>query len=119
MSQRLRCFGLAEKWFQYASPESVGISSEAVERLIDTMCLNEKDQETHSFMIIRHKKIIAEGGKDKKSKGKKATTAKKTTATKKTGSAASNRSSSSKTKKSSTAKKTSAKKASSDKSASK
>ena len=65
------------------------------------------------------KKIIAEGGKDKKSKGKKATTAKKTTATKKTGSAASNKSSSSKTKKSSTAKKTSAKKASSDKSASK
>lgn len=65
------------------------------------------------------KKIIAEGGKNKKSKGKKATTAKKTTATKKTGSAASNKSSSSKTKKSSTAKKTSAKKASSDKSASK
>ena len=65
------------------------------------------------------KKIIAEGGKDKKSKGKKATTAKKTTATKKTGSAASNKSSSSKTKKASTAKKTSAKKASSDKSASK
>ena len=65
------------------------------------------------------KKIIAEGGKDKKSKGKKATTAKKTTATKKTGSAASKKSSSSKTKKASTAKKTSAKKASSDKSASK
>ena len=52
---------MTEKWFQYASPESVGVSSEAVERLIDTMCLNEKDQETHSFMIIRHKKIIAEG----------------------------------------------------------
>ncbi len=52
---------MTEKWFRYASPESVGISSEAVERLIDTMCLNEKDQETHSFMIIRHKKIIAEG----------------------------------------------------------
>ena len=65
------------------------------------------------------KKIIAEGGKNKKSKGKKATTAKKTTATKKTGSAASKKSSSSKTKKASTAKKTSAKKASSDKSASK
>ncbi len=52
---------MAEKWFEYASPESVGISSAAIERFIDTMCEHEEDQETHGFTIIRHKKIVAEG----------------------------------------------------------
>ena len=33
---------MAGKWFQYATPESVGISSKAVEKLIDTMCLNDR-----------------------------------------------------------------------------
>ena len=52
---------MSEKWFGYATPESVGISSEAIEKLIDTMCLHKEDQETHGFTIIRHKKIVAEG----------------------------------------------------------
>ena len=52
---------MSEKWFEYASPESVGISSEAIEKLIDTMCQHREDQETHGFTIIRHKKIVAEG----------------------------------------------------------
>ena len=52
---------MANKWFQYATPESVGISSAAIEKLIDTMCAHAEDEETHGFTIIRHKKIVAEG----------------------------------------------------------
>ena len=52
---------MSEKRFEYASPESVGISSAAIERLIDTMCAHTGDEETHGFTIIRHKKIVAEG----------------------------------------------------------
>ena len=52
---------MSEKYFQYATPESVGISSAAIERLIDTMCEHVADEETHGFTIIRHKKIVAEG----------------------------------------------------------
>lgn len=52
---------MSDKWFQYATPESVGISSAAIEKLIDTMCQHTDDQETHGFTIIRHKKIVAEG----------------------------------------------------------
>ncbi len=52
---------MIEKYFEYATPESVGISSAAIEKLIDTMCQHKADQETHGFLIIRHKKIVAEG----------------------------------------------------------
>ena len=52
---------MSKKYFQYASPESVGISSAAIERLIDTICQHTADEETHGFTIIRHKKIVAEG----------------------------------------------------------
>lgn len=52
---------MSEKWFEYATPESVGISSAAIEKLIDTMCQHTGDEETHGFTIIRHKKIVAEG----------------------------------------------------------
>ena len=48
-------------WFEYDTPESVGISSDNIQRLIDTMCLHEPGQETHGFTIIRHNKIVAEG----------------------------------------------------------
>ena len=34
---------MSKKYFQYASPESVGISSAAIERLIDTMCEHIRD----------------------------------------------------------------------------
>ena len=52
---------MGKGWFETATPESVGISSAAIERLIDTMCMHKEFQETHSFMIIRRKKIVAEG----------------------------------------------------------
>jgi len=49
------------RYFTTATPESVGISSAAIEKVIDAMCMHTECQETHSFMIIRHRKIIAEG----------------------------------------------------------
>jgi len=49
------------KWFQTATPESVGISSASVKRLVDTMCNHKEFRENHGFMIIRKKKIIAQG----------------------------------------------------------
>ena len=52
---------MSAKWFQYATPESVGISSESIQKFIDQMCRHTADQEIHGFTIIRHKKIVAEG----------------------------------------------------------
>ena len=52
---------MSYKWFGTATPESVGISCAAIEKLIDTMCLHKENQETHGFMIIRRKKIVAQG----------------------------------------------------------
>ena len=49
------------KWFEKATPESVGISSASVQKVVDTMCSHKEFRENHSFMIIRKKKIIAEG----------------------------------------------------------
>jgi len=48
-------------YFTYATPESVGISSDGIQKLIDTMCMRVPGQETHGFTIIRHKKIVADG----------------------------------------------------------
>lgn len=49
------------KWFETATPESVGVSSESVQKLVDTMCSHKEFRENHSFMIVRKKKIIAQG----------------------------------------------------------
>ena len=52
---------MKKRWFASATPESVGISSVGVQKLIDTMCFYEPGRETHGFMIIRNRKIVAEG----------------------------------------------------------
>lgn len=52
---------MENRWFKTATPESVGISSEGILRLIDAMYLQEEGREIHGFMIIRNKKIVAEG----------------------------------------------------------
>ena len=51
---------MTNRWFESATPESVGISSEGIERLIDAMYIQEEGREIHGFMIIRNKKIVAE-----------------------------------------------------------
>ena len=50
---------MRENEFKRAAPESVGISSESILRLIDH--LEEDYSEIHSLMIMRHDQIIAEG----------------------------------------------------------
>lgn len=52
---------MPNRWFESATPESAGISSEGIERLIDAMYLQEEGREIHGFMIIRGNKIVAEG----------------------------------------------------------
>ena len=46
--------------FERSSPESVGIPSEAIERLLDSLEA-EPNTEPHGLMIMRHGKICAEG----------------------------------------------------------
>ena len=46
-------------YFQDASPESLGISSEGIRRFLDRM--EEKNIELHSFMVVRHGKCAAKG----------------------------------------------------------
>ena len=46
-------------YFQDASPESLGISSEGILRFLDRM--EEKNIELHSFMVVRHGKCAAKG----------------------------------------------------------
>ncbi|MBO5879575.1 MAG: serine hydrolase [Clostridia bacterium] len=52
---------MKNRWFETATPESVGISSWGILRLIDAMYFQEEGREIHGFLIIRNKKIIAEG----------------------------------------------------------
>lgn len=44
-----------------ATPESCGISSENIINFIEEMCQGLPNQETHSFMLIRHGKLLFEG----------------------------------------------------------
>ncbi len=48
-------------FIQRATPESCGISSENIINFIEALCQGEENQETHSFMLIRHGKLLAEG----------------------------------------------------------
>lgn len=50
---------MERKEFERVSPEQEGISSAAIEKFIDA--LEESGTEMHGLMILRHKKVIAEG----------------------------------------------------------
>lgn len=47
--------------FPKATPEECGISSKDIINFIEAICQAEEDQETHSFLLIRHGKLICEG----------------------------------------------------------
>ena len=49
------------KFFERATPEECGISSESIINFIEAMCQGEENQETHSFLLLRHGKIVCEG----------------------------------------------------------
>lgn len=49
------------KFFEKVTPESCGVSSKNIVGFIEAMCKGMDDQETHSFMLVRHGKILAEG----------------------------------------------------------
>ncbi len=44
-----------------ATPESCGISSKNILKFVEAICQGLPDQETHSFMLIRHGKMLFEG----------------------------------------------------------
>lgn len=46
---------------QTATPESCGIHSKDITNFVKAMCCPKENQETHSFMLIRHGKIVFEG----------------------------------------------------------
>ena len=48
-------------FLEKATPESWGISSKDIVNFIKTMCQGLENQETHSFMLIRHGKLVCEG----------------------------------------------------------
>ena len=50
---------MKRKEFERSTPESVGIPSEAVEKLLDSLCSG--FTEMHGLMIMRHGKVCAEG----------------------------------------------------------
>lgn len=52
---------MKKRWFESATPESVGISSDAIQKMIDSMYMTEKGREIHGFMLIRNSKVVAEG----------------------------------------------------------
>ena len=49
------------KFFEKATPESCGISSKNIIGFIEAMCKGLEDQETHSFLLLRHGKLVCEG----------------------------------------------------------
>ena len=49
------------RFFEKVTPESCGVSSKNIVGFIEAMCKGMDDQETHSFMLIRHGKLLAEG----------------------------------------------------------
>ena len=52
---------MIKKPFERVSPESVGIRSQDVSRLLDRLSLFPAGQEPHHFLLIRHGKVAAEG----------------------------------------------------------
>ncbi len=47
--------------FPKATPEECGISSKNIIKFIEALCQGQEDQETHSFLLIRHGKLVCEG----------------------------------------------------------
>ena len=47
--------------FKNATPESCGINSKDILNFIKDICKGENNQETHSFLMIRHGKLVFEG----------------------------------------------------------
>ena len=48
-------------FFEKATPESCGISSKNLINFVEALIKGPEDNETHSFMIIRHGKLVCEG----------------------------------------------------------
>ena len=48
-------------FFEKATPESCGISSKNIIDFVETICQAQGDLETHSFLLIRHGKLVCEG----------------------------------------------------------
>ncbi len=49
------------KFFEKATPESCGISSKNIIDFVEALCQGLENQETHSFLLIRHGKLVCEG----------------------------------------------------------
>ncbi len=47
--------------FPTATPEQCGISSQNIIDFIEAICQGQEDQETHSFLLLRHGKLVSEG----------------------------------------------------------
>lgn len=52
---------LSPEIFERVSPEICGVSSKDIINFIGALCNPPQGQETHSFMLLRHKKVLAEG----------------------------------------------------------
>ncbi len=48
-------------FLEKATPESCGISSKNIIDFVEALCQGLEDQETHSFLLIRHGKLVCEG----------------------------------------------------------
>ena len=48
-------------FFEKVTPESCGVSSKNIIDFVEALCQINKEQETHSFMLLRHGKFICEG----------------------------------------------------------
>lgn len=48
-------------FFEKATPESCGISSRNIINFIEALCQGQENQETHSFLLLRHGKLVCEG----------------------------------------------------------
>lgn len=47
--------------FEKTTPESCGVSSKHIIEFIEALCMCPENQETHSFVLIRHGKLLCEG----------------------------------------------------------
>ena len=52
---------MSYKFFERAAPESCGVKAGDISDLIDALCDHPAGQETHSFMLLRHGKVLSEG----------------------------------------------------------
>ena len=48
-------------FFEKATPESCGISSKNIIDFAEAICQGQENQETHSFLLLRHGKLVFEG----------------------------------------------------------